>query len=182
MIIASVFRFSRPDQVLVDLLSGADVRMDGVFILTELSSETQVFENAKQEFFPLLSTNRIVVLRVLLLQHLEDNRERLGVTPPGQKLIGRGSLRQTGGGEEADLSELIIVRVDIMKAFDDMSRGPQDPTGVERVKKLHGDLCAWHRLHIHGHHWPVYSKYTHTVRVGGRLKHSTENCLPMSSR
>lgn len=62
---------------------------------------------------------------------------------------------------DSDLSEFIIVRVDIMKAFDYMSRGPQDPTRVDWVKQLHGNFSAWHRLHIDRHHWLVYNEHTH---------------------
>ncbi len=60
----------------------------------------------------------------------------------------------------SDLSEFIIVWVNIMKAFNYMSRRPQDPTRVDWVKQLHGDLGAGHRLHIHRHNWFVF-KHTH---------------------
>lgn len=66
-----MLRFCPPDQVFIDLLCGADVRIDGVFILTELSSETQVLEDAKQKLSALLPPNHVVVLGVLFLQHLE---------------------------------------------------------------------------------------------------------------
>lgn len=75
MISAEMVRFCPPDQVFIDLLCGADVRIDGVFVLTELSSDTQVLEDAKQKLSPLLPPNHVVVLRVLLLQHLEERRE-----------------------------------------------------------------------------------------------------------
>lgn len=64
--------------------------------------------------------------------------------------------------KESHLSELIIVRVDIMKAFYYMSRGPQDPTRVDWVKQFHGDSGAWHCLHMNRHHWLVYN--THTIK------------------
>lgn len=74
--------------------------------------------------------------------------------------------------EKIDLSEFIIVGVDIMKAFNYLSRGPQDPTRVDWAKQLHGGLSARHRLHINTHHWLVYNKHTHTEVK----KHSTEIC------
>lgn len=40
-----------------------------------------------------------------------------------------------------------------------MSRGPQDPTGVDGVKQLHGHFSAWHQFHINRHHWVVYNRY-----------------------
>ncbi len=67
---------------------------------------------------------------------------------------------------ESDLSEFIIVRIDIMKAFNYVSRGPQDPTRVDWVKQLHGDFSARHWLHINRHNWLVCK---HTSQ-----KHSTE--------
>lgn len=68
--------------------------------------------------------------------------------------------------KDADLSQFIIIRVDIVKAFDYMSRGPHDPAGVDRVKHLHGNLSAQYLLHVDRHHWLVY---THRGQ-----KHSTE--------
>lgn len=68
-------RLCAPDQVFVDLFCGADVRLDGVFILTELSSETQVLKESKQKLCSLLVPNHIIALRVLFLQHLEEQRE-----------------------------------------------------------------------------------------------------------
>lgn len=64
---AKMVRFCPPDQVSVDVLCGTDIRINGVFVLTELSSETQVLEEAKQKLPSLLSPNHIVVLRVLIL-------------------------------------------------------------------------------------------------------------------
>lgn len=61
-----------PDQIFVYLLRGADVRINGVFILTELTPKTQVLEEAKQKLSPLLPPNHIVVLRLLVPQHLEQ--------------------------------------------------------------------------------------------------------------
>lgn len=61
-----------PDQVFVDLLGDADVRLHRVLVLAELSSQTQVLEEAKQKLLPLLPTDRVIMLRVLLLQHLEQ--------------------------------------------------------------------------------------------------------------
>ncbi len=69
-------RFCPPDQVFVDVLCGADVRINGVFVLTELSSETQVLEEAKQKLLSLLFPNHTVVLRVLILQHLGGGTEQ----------------------------------------------------------------------------------------------------------
>lgn len=66
----------------------------------------------------------------------------------------------------SNLSEFIIVGVDIMKAFNYMSRGSQDPARVDWVKQIHGDLSAQHLLHINGHHWLVYDIHAQ--------KHSTE--------
>lgn len=62
----------QPDQVFVDLPGGADVRLHRVLVLTELSSQTQVLEDAKQKLLPLLLADRVIMLRVLLLQHLEQ--------------------------------------------------------------------------------------------------------------
>lgn len=73
---AKVVRFCPPDQVFVDVLCGADVRINGVFVLTELSSETQVLEEAKQKLPSLLSPDHIIVLRVLILQHLENEQRK----------------------------------------------------------------------------------------------------------
>lgn len=42
-----------------------------------------------------------------------------------------------------------------------MSRGPQDPTGVDWVKQRHGYLSAWHQFYINRHHWVVYNRYKH---------------------
>lgn len=65
--------------------------------------------------------------------------------------------------KDSDLSEFIVVRVDIMKAFHYVSRGPQDPTRVDGIKQLRGNFSAWHRLHVDRHHWLVYS--THKTQV-----------------
>lgn len=72
---AKMARFCPPDQVFVDVLCGADVRINGVFVLTELPSETQVLEETKQKLSSLLSPNHVVVLRVLFLQHLEEQKK-----------------------------------------------------------------------------------------------------------
>ena len=74
-IVSSMARFRSPDQIFVHLLCGVDVRIYGVFILTELSSDTQVLEEAKQKLFSLPSPDHVVVLSVLFLQHLEEQRK-----------------------------------------------------------------------------------------------------------
>lgn len=147
-----------PDQVFVDVLCGANVRINGVFVLTELSSETQMLEEAKQKLSSLLFPNHVVVLRVLFLQHLEEQRN-VDLELHVKKKIDED--RHVGEKRESDLSEFIIVGVDIMKAFNYMSRGTQDPTRVDWVKQLHGDLSARHRLHINWHHWLVCNKNTY---------------------
>lgn len=78
--------------------------------------------------------------------------------------------------EVTDPSLFIIVGVDIMKAFNYMSRGPQDPTRVDWVKQLHGDLSARHRLHINTHHWLVYNKNTHTEVQNIPLRFDCQYC------
>lgn len=59
---------------------------------------------------------------------------------------------------QTDLSEFIVVGVDIMKAFDNVTWGPQDATWVDRIKEVHGDSSARYLLYFHTHR-PVY---THT--------------------
>lgn len=59
---------------------------------------------------------------------------------------------------DTDLSEFIVVGVDIMKTLDHVSRGPQDPAGVDRVKQLHGDFGARHRLHVDRHQRLVWKE------------------------
>lgn len=66
---------------------------------------------------------------------------------------------------DTDLSEFIIVGVDIVKTLDHVSRGPQDPAGVDRVKQLHGDFGARHRLHVDRHQRLVW-KETNTQTDG----------------
>lgn len=65
-----------------------------------------------------------------------------------------------------------------MKAFNYMSGGPQDPTSVDWVKQLHGDLSARHRLHINRHHWSVYNKHTqtHTQDKNIPLRFDCQHC------
>lgn len=66
---------------------------------------------------------------------------------------------------DKDLSEFIVVGVDIMKAFDYVTRGPQDATWVDRVKEVHGDSSAWYLLHFHTHR-PVYTHRSDTFQGG----------------
>lgn len=168
-------RFCPLDQIFVDLLCGADVLANGVFVLTELSSQTQVLEEAKQKLSSLFSPKHIVVLRVLLLQHLEEQRKIWYDSMSNE--ITRD--RRVDEKRKSNLSELIIVGVDIMKAFNHMSRGPQDPTRVDWVKQLHGDLSTWHQLHIDRHHWLVYIKHTqkHTQVKNIPLRFDCKYCL-----
>ena len=49
------------------MLGRVDVGSDGVFVLTELSSQTQVLEKAEQELASLFSANHVVVLGILFL-------------------------------------------------------------------------------------------------------------------
>lgn len=136
--------------------------MDGVVVLTELSSQTQVLEESKQKLPPRLPPNRVVVLGVLLLQHLEEQREiRSHAASNTNTICVRKDGRTGGRRRSADLSQLIVVRVVVVKAFDHVSRGPQDPAGEDGVKELHGDFSARHRLHLHGHHRLVYGRHTH---------------------
>ena len=136
-----------------------------------------------------------------LLRHTGARRcetETLPAPPSQPRSSAQSPPPATSGGAEGDLfesvpkmikmdkqvdeervtdpSEFIIVGVDIMKTFNYMSRGPQDPTRVDWVKQLHGDLSARHQLHINTHHWLVYKKNTHRSP-----KHSTEIWLPILS-
>lgn len=52
-----------------------------------------------------------------------------------------------------------------MKAFDHVTRGPQDATRVDRVKEVHGDSSARYLLHFHAH-GPVYAHRSDTSRWG----------------
>ena len=54
------------------------VGCDGVFVLTQLPPETQVFEETEEELPPFLVANKGIVLGLLLLQGLSQrNRGRL---------------------------------------------------------------------------------------------------------
>lgn len=66
---------------------------------------------------------------------------------------------------DQDLSEFVVVGVNIVKAFDHMTRGPQDATGVDRVKEVHGDSSARYLLHLHTH-GPVYTHRADTLHWG----------------
>lgn len=57
---------------------------------------------------------------------------------------------------DEDLSEFVVVREDVVKAFDHVTRGPQDATRVDGVKEVHGDSSARYLLHLHTH-GPVYT-------------------------
>lgn len=61
---------------------------------------------------------------------------------------------------DGDLSKFIVVREDIVKAFDHVTRGPQDATCVDGVKEIHGDSSARYLLHFHTH-GPVYTQVRH---------------------
>lgn len=54
-------------------------------------------------------------------------------------------------GGHADLSEFIVVWVDIVKALHQVTSGPHNAAGVEGVEELHGDSGARHRLDIDRH-------------------------------
>ena len=61
-----------PDEVFVDELGEVRIGSDGVFILTQLPSKTQVFEETEEELPSFLSANHIIVLRLLFLQRLKQ--------------------------------------------------------------------------------------------------------------
>lgn len=148
---------SLPNQVFVNLLCGADIRINGVFVLTKLSPKTKVLEQAKQKLPSLSSLNHMIVLRVLFLQHLEKHRK----TWSDSMSETQKDKAERWKKKEIHLSDFIIVRVDVMQAFNYMSRRPQDATRVDWVKQLHGHLSARHHLHINRHYWLLYK--THIV-------------------
>lgn len=79
---------------------------------------------------------------------------------------------------DTDLSEFVIVGVDIMKTFDHVSGGPHDPAGVDRVKQLHGDFGARHRLHVDRHQqlvWKETNTQTHR-RTDGEVRNILPRC------
>lgn len=75
-----------PDQVFVDAPGGADVGLDCVLVLAELSAQTQVLEEAEQKLLPLRPPHGVVILRPFLLQHLEGHGKN-----PGWTVIRSGS-------------------------------------------------------------------------------------------
>lgn len=149
-VLCIIGRLCSPYQIFVYLLCSADVRFNSFFILTELAAKTQVFKEDEEKLSSLLSPNHKEVFRVLVLQHLEETI-RSGTHSTSK------DIRYTDKKRAGHLSELIVVRVNIMKAFNQISRGPHDATCVKWIKQLHGDLTAWHNLHTDRHHWLVYN-------------------------
>lgn len=95
-----VFCLRPPDQVSVDAPGGADVGLHCVLVLAQLSAQAQVLEEAEQELLPLRPPHRVVVLRLLLLQHLE----RQGRNPGGTGTLVRSGFSQSH--REGNISKL----------------------------------------------------------------------------